>query len=165
MPDRGSRLSRSATSFAPPAGPFVGLEIVDAVRQFNAVDSNPFTARESGIEVDAIDGRQQVDAPGRVPELDHEVGCEILGLDPQRTETKSMQGTDHPFEILGARGDPEIDVTGVARVAMRGQRRTTHSPPTTRYSTRSALSDCANFLKSRFSSLSAAIPQVEIAAQ
>ena len=61
----------------------------------------------------------QVDAIGRIAQLDDLIGLEkIAGLELQRSETILFQGADDARRVNGAQLDPDIDILGVAGMAV-----------------------------------------------
>ena len=83
---------------------------------------NRLAACPAGIERHTIDGRQQVNPPRRLAELDDAVAVKVCCGQLKRAEAEILQHRQQPPEVVGHGAHPEIDVPGVSWVAMRSQR-------------------------------------------
>jgi hypothetical protein len=130
-------------------GPLVGPELLEANEwEKHAGDRHFDPVRIASIEVHAAQAREQIDPRRRVAELHDSIGLEkVLALQSEAAETEAGKRLKQSINVCGSRPDPDVQVTGVARMSMRGER----VPATTRYSTPVEPSNSTNSLKSLFS--------------
>ena len=71
----------------------------------------------------AINTRQQVNARRRKPHLNDLARLrQIFSSYAQAAKTELSQCSQHPIRIVCRRSDPEVEIAGISRMSVRGQR-------------------------------------------
>ena len=84
------------------------------------------TARPGRLEVHAIDTAQDVDANRRNADLKDSLLVDKIVLgEPEEWRTEGAKCVQDPQGILAGRSDPDIDIAGRTRIAMRRDRECT----------------------------------------
>mmetsp|Transcript_5904 Transcript_5904/g.14537 ORF Transcript_5904/g.14537 Transcript_5904/m.14537 type:complete len:322 (+) Transcript_5904:446-1411(+) len=108
-------------------GTLVLFEVVEPDEaQWDAIHRDDLAPCVTVGELHTVDAHQEVDATWGLAELDHRIRGEICDGQPQRLEAESAKHQQQTLDVGVVPVEPEVDIPGVARMPMRGERVAAH---------------------------------------